>query len=557
VIPGLAEAEQAGLVRWADGRVCFTDPRYAPAVYAAADAGQRRAAHGRLARVLPEGEERARHLALAAAGADPAVAEVAERAARQAEGRGAGAVAADLWTLASRRTPAGDVRWAGRMVAAARCLLRCGDCAGARGLLEQVVSAVPAGPDRAHALLWLATVTFHERGGRAAVPMLRDALPMVPDDLRMAWSAEHDLLYTHAAVEDSWEMSATVDPYGARVAWRSRLSRARQTGDEAAVPQLLYHLAQVECWLGGWRTAQHHVEDLIEAVEQTGQRRLRSRSLHLRALVAAYRGDTGSADAAIGEGLSLAEEFDDRVARALHLGVRGFLDLSRGDAHAADRHLVRAAALLDASGMRGPDGFAIAADRIEAALATGAVRRGADLVAAVRSRAHVSAHPWLRAIAARGAAQVAMAAGDLPAAQAAIDEAYTAHRALPVPFELARTRLVHGQILRRMRRRGAAEQTLRQAQCAFAESGATLWVSRACAQLHRAGLHRVAEGALTPAESQVARLVAAGHSNGEVAATLVLSRRTVENHLCRIYRKLGVGARTDLPAALNRVRTKA
>jgi DNA-binding CsgD family transcriptional regulator len=183
-------------------------------------------------------------------------------------------------------------------------------------------------------------------------------------------------------------------------------------------------------------------------------------------------------------------------------------------------------------------------------VATGALARGADLVAAARRRADAAAHPWLRALAARGAAQVAMAAGDLPAAAAAIDEAYLAQRALPVPFELARTKLVHGQILRRLRRRRAAEQALRQAQVAFAELGAALWLTRARAELHRVGLRRTAEGELTPSETQVARLVADGRSNSEVAAVLVISRRTVENHLGHIYRKLGVSTRADLPAAL-------
>jgi DNA-binding CsgD family transcriptional regulator len=51
---------------------------------------------------------------------------------------------------------------------------------------------------------------------------------------------------------------------------------------------------------------------------------------------------------------------------------------------------------------------------------------------------------------------------------------------------------------------------------------------------------------LTASEQQVAKLVAAGHSNKEVAAALSVTVRTVEAHLTRIYGKLGVRSRTEL-----------
>jgi DNA-binding NarL/FixJ family response regulator len=613
VIPGLARAEQTGLVRCDHGAVRFTDPLAAAALYAAATGEARRVVHGRLAQVVGDLEQQARHLALAVEDEVAAVADVVDRAARHAEHREAPGVAADLWTLASQRTPVADGRRAGRLVAAARCLLQTGDSVAARMMLEQAL-AMPPGPARGPALIWLATVTFYHQGAARAVSLLGDTLPLVAADpalsaqvlLRLAWFAEHEpplrLAYAQAAVRHAghpgtpaplrvaaarvvaylesltgtavtptvrgdpagtpggewwWETDVATcaaiagcamdDLPAARAAWQARVRQARQVGGEAAVPQLLYHLAQVECWLGEWVTATRHIEDLIDAVQQTGQYWMHGRALYLRALVAAYQGNCALAEAAVADGLSVAEQLADPVARALHLAVRGFLDLSRGDAQAAEQHLARAAGPLEATG---PAGFLVAADRIEATAASGAWRRAADLLAALRRRAPAATHPWLRPVLARAAAQVAMAAGDLTAAAAVLNEASSAYPLLPVPLELARTRLVHGQILRRMRHRRAAEQTLRQVRAAFAQLGATLWMPRVDAELHRVGLHRTAEGQLTPAESQVAHLVAAGRSNGEVAAALVISRRTVENHLCRIYRKLGVAARADLPAAL-------
>jgi DNA-binding NarL/FixJ family response regulator len=49
---------------------------------------------------------------------------------------------------------------------------------------------------------------------------------------------------------------------------------------------------------------------------------------------------------------------------------------------------------------------------------------------------------------------------------------------------------------------------------------------------------------LSARESQIMTLIAAGHSNGQIAASLVLAEKTVKNHVNRIYAKLGVGSRS-------------
>ena len=55
---------------------------------------------------------------------------------------------------------------------------------------------------------------------------------------------------------------------------------------------------------------------------------------------------------------------------------------------------------------------------------------------------------------------------------------------------------------------------------------------------------------LTRREQEVASLAAAGRSNRDIAATLGVSPRTAENHLQRVYLKLGVSSREDLAGAL-------
>ena len=56
--------------------------------------------------------------------------------------------------------------------------------------------------------------------------------------------------------------------------------------------------------------------------------------------------------------------------------------------------------------------------------------------------------------------------------------------------------------------------------------------------------------ALTPSERRVARMAGEGMSNREIAETLFVTAKTVENHLGRVYMKLGIGSRTELPDAL-------
>src|SRR3984885_8251408 len=121
------------------------------------------------------------------------------------------------------------------------------------------------------------------------------------------------------------------------------------------------------------------------------------------------------------------------------------------------------------------------------------------------------------------------------------------------PLDEARTRLNLGEHLRRTGRPAAARPHLRSAIEAFDSLGARLLADRAAEELRASGEvgQRRPPGAigdLTPRERQVARLAAAGHSNGEVAARLFLSQKTVEYHLHKVFTKPGVTSRTDLAA---------
>ena len=78
----------------------------------------------------------------------------------------------------------------------------------------------------------------------------------------------------------------------------------------------------------------------------------------------------------------------------------------------------------------------------------------------------------------------------------------------------------------------------------FGGLGAARW--KELAQAQRARLAPGQDDSLTPTERRITELVAAGHSNAEIAAALFISVKTVEANLTRIYRKLGLRGRVDL-----------
>src|SRR3954468_12952525 len=131
------------------------------------------------------------------------------------------------------------------------------------------------------------------------------------------------------------------------------------------------------------------------------------------------------------------------------------------------------------------------------------------------------------------------------------------------PFEKARTQLAYGERLRRDRRRADAREQLTEALDTFERLGAAPWANRARVELRATGGAAAEGGAaqreavaaagleeLTAHELQIARLVAYGMTNREVAAKLFLSPKTIEYHLSQIYRKLDLRSRTQLASLM-------
>jgi ATP/maltotriose-dependent transcriptional regulator MalT len=151
----------------------------------------------------------------------------------------------------------------------------------------------------------------------------------------------------------------------------------------------------------------------------------------------------------------------------------------------------------------------------------------------------------LRAMVAHARGSVELAEGDPQAALVALRQASQIWHALEAPYEIARTRVLVGLACRALDDDDASALEFEAARTSFAELGAAPDRSRVDSLL--GAKSRDAHG-LSARELEVLRLVAAGKSNREIAAALVISEHTVARHLQNIFSKLGLSSRTAATA---------
>jgi RNA polymerase sigma factor (sigma-70 family) len=190
-------------------------------------------------------------------------------------------------------------------------------------------------------------------------------------------------------------------------------------------------------------------------------------------------------------------------------------------------------------------------DFAEAAVHSGHRDTASDILD--RLRPHSRHSPWLRT-ATRYAA--ALLAGGRHA-ETAYQQALAADGP-HWPFARARLHLAYGEWLRRHRRPADSRTHLRTARDAFDALGTSPWSERARRELRASGetsrqAAPDAVGQLTPQERQIIQLAAEGLSNREIGQRLYLSHRTIESHLYRVYPKLGITSRAQLPTVLARL----
>jgi DNA-binding CsgD family transcriptional regulator len=270
-------------------------------------------------------------------------------------------------------------------------------------------------------------------------------------------------------------------------------------------------------------------------------------SVHVLAL--AHRGRTEQARALGERDLAADESAGFWSAVALDLRSLGTAELMAGDIPAAADHFLRALQISSEEiGINEPAILRLHPDAIEALIALGRVEEAERLTRQLDAATEANHHPWSTVMAARCHGLLKAANGERTAAVELLEGALVEHPRLPMPFEEARTRLLLGRMLRRAGYRTRARQELETACGVFLALGTPVQERQARTELDGIGGRRRLEFDLTPVEQRIANLVAAGQTNREVAAATFMSVRTVESHLGRIYRKLGIRSRTELAA---------
>jgi DNA-binding CsgD family transcriptional regulator len=192
----LRRAEDEHVIVAMGDRIRLAHPLLGSVAYASRSPDERRALHRRLAELVDDPEERARHLANAAASPDEEIAGAVEEAAGRARARGAAESAAELAEMSVRLTPpSGREAALRRRALAGDCHFAAGDAHRADELLEDVVRDLPAGSARARILWRLAAVKASVEGPAAAFAVYQRALEEAGDDVRLQ-AQIHDRLAT-------------------------------------------------------------------------------------------------------------------------------------------------------------------------------------------------------------------------------------------------------------------------------------------------------------------------------------------------------------------------
>jgi DNA-binding CsgD family transcriptional regulator/tetratricopeptide (TPR) repeat protein len=412
--------------------------------------------------------------------------------------------------------------------------------------VEEVAHAVlgaspdPRRPPSGNDLLLDGFATRIARSYADAVPLLRAAVATMFTDETAAHVDIPSTILGWFAADDVW------DEKGRRAMFDRAQVIERRQGALGAMRITLAGLSVSQAWAGQMTDAENSYGEAAEISALIGVpppattgvllevRAWQGRERESRA-VASSTADWGRArGASILEifalmGLTVLELGLGRYPEALRWGLRIFHDDPPGFGNRILPEVVEA-------GVRGGD-----RDAAQAAL----VR--------LTERATVASTPWALGLLARSRALMASDADAEPYYQEAIEQL----SATAVRTELARAHLLYGEWLRRRKRRRDAHHQLRTSHDMFTAMGAAAFAGRARSEQRASGhASRDARGpqnpsGLTPQETQVARQASAGATNAEIASRLFITTSTVEYHLSKVFRKLGVTSRRQLAGVLS------
>ncbi|WP_320779949.1 helix-turn-helix transcriptional regulator, partial [Streptomyces sp. CRN 30] len=328
---------------------------------------------------------------------------------------------------------------------------------------------------------------------------------------------------------------------------------ARHLGSAALVPQALEYLAYAELRAGRHAQARAHAEEGLRTALRAGQRNTAALHHAVLAMAASIEDDPAVVTRHVTAAQTTARRHGLAQAATLAEWAAARVDLGRGRPHdAADR--------LGLLVLPGPLRGHFAVWRlavpcfVEAAVPAG---RHEDARTVLADFADWAAFGADRQSAGQLARCRAMLAGP-DHADALYRAALARHDESGVgDFERARTALLYGKWLRRRRRPREARDHLGGALAGFERCGAGVWAEQTRGELRAIGTaprdpDAGALTGLTPQQLRIARYVAEGATNREVALTLAVSTRTVDYHLRKVFAVLGVRSRVELARMVDR-----
>jgi ATP/maltotriose-dependent transcriptional regulator MalT len=575
---------------------------------------ERKALHAHLAEIVTDRDARARHLALSCGDSDEAVAAELEAAAERAGRRGAAAAAAELARHSLRVTPAADIGAATRRaLAGISYRAAAGETATAMTMIDELLERHEPGPGRVEAItrrVYLdidrgeefLTRALAESGDDIALRgrvldllgwllgmyrgQLERGIAISGEALEIAQQQDDPVLEMLAAgtlstlsllagqprpglIEHALAIAAVREGpllgrwpqlFRARQClWGGWLAEARERfeamhqafvslGVEFQRPYRLTELAQLDVTAGNLDRAVDLTDDALEAAGDAGNPQAAAWVCYPAGLAHAHRGDEARARDAAAELRVWGIDHDQPPRTMMAAHVLGLVALARGEPAVAAAELAPALTIAAELGHRHPGYVPALPEAIEASALAGDLATCERLTDEIEVQASALGVPLVDAAADRARGLLALAAGNDDAA-AALDAAAEQYDRLGYLLDAARTVLLQGRALRRSGRRNDAAAVLADARDRFTGMGAAPWAAQAVAELQRVAPGRPS-GELTPTESRIADLVVRGRRNREIAGELFMSVATVEAHLTRIYRKLGVRSRTELSRSL-------
>jgi DNA-binding CsgD family transcriptional regulator len=412
--------------------------------------------------------------------------------------------------------------------------------------IAQEALAAPPGTDPEQSIGDLMLEGFGTRiatGFAEGVPILRHAIEMLgAEDVESAGFGRWVVLGSNAAA-DMWDCEGYRE-------MADRLERIeRDRGNLDALSITLGSRAHCEMWAGRFSLAEAiHTEASSIAVALGADGGIWEL---LKTELSAWQGrERETREAVTLMTGSLAEEVGAGVVENLARIASVIIDLSHGH---YDRALVVAYNLFDDDSV--PQGNQVLPEMVEAGVRSGDRAAAETALARLEERATLSGTPWALGLLARSKALLASDSESENLYRRAV--AYL--EGTYVATDLARAHLLYGEWLRRQNRRVDARGALRRAHAMFVDMGAEAFAERARIELRATGERarkRTIETSqdLTPQEGQIARLAAGHATNLEIAAQLFISGSTVDYHLRKVFRKLGVTSRWQLAEALSSTR---